>query len=154
MRFIMKIFIIMLTLLSGISFVHAEEPHHGKKAVEVKISLGTQDGQVKFIPDRLTFERGKYYKLIISNPSSEAHYFTSDAFATHVFTRKVEVLDQTGKAITEIHGDIHDLELQPGAVVRWFFFPMTKGENLRLFCHKRNHEEQGMVGSINIIGDL
>lgn len=144
----------MLTLLWVTLAVNAEEPHHGKKAIEVNVMLGSPDGQVMFIPDTLTFERGKYYKLVISNPSPEAHYFTSDAFATHVFTRKVEVLDQASKTVVEIHGDIHDLELQPGAVVRWFFFPMTKGENLRLFCHKRNHEEQGMVGSINIIGDL
>ena len=144
----------MLILLPLVFSAHAADHMHGKKAVEVKVDLGSKDGQVKFIPDTLTFERGKYYKLIISNPSPEAHYFTSDALATHVFTRKIEVLNHAGKTITEIHGDIHDLELQPGAVVRWFFFPMTKGENLRLFCHKRDHEAQGMVGSINIIGDL
>jgi len=29
---------------------------------------------------------------------------------------------------------------------------MTKGKNLKLFCHKDNHEELGMVGSIEIFG--
>ena len=29
---------------------------------------------------------------------------------------------------------------------------MTKGRNLRLYCHKDGHEQQGMVGTINISG--
>ncbi len=134
-------------------FASAEKPH-GPKAIEVKINLGTADNLMKFIPDTLTFERGNYYKLVITNPSSEEHYFTSDAFSTHIFTRKVEVMDKEGKTIAEIHGAINDMELKPGASVEWFFFPMTKGENLKLFCHKKGHEEKGMVGHINIIGSL
>lgn len=86
------------------------------------MSLGTEDGQVKFIPHDLTFERGKYYKLLITNPSPEDHYFTSDAFATHIFTRKVEVKDQQGKTLVEVHGAIHDMELKPGSSVECFFF--------------------------------
>ena len=109
---------------------------------------------MKFTPESLTFERVTYYKLVITNPSSDEHYFTSDAFATHIFTRKVEVMDKEGKTIVEIHGAINDLELKPGARVEWFFFPMTKGNDLKLFCHKKGHESQGIVGSINIIGDL
>ena len=44
------------------------------------------------------------------------------------------------------------MELKAGATVEWYFYPMTKGENLKLFCHKDDHEAHGMVGSINIIG--
>jgi len=142
---------ISLLLISPLSF--AEKPH-GPKATEVIISVGTEDGQMKFVPDTLTFNRGTYYKLVITNPGPDEHYFTSDAFATHIFTRKVEVMDKEGKTIAEIHGAINDMELKPGARVEWFFFPMTKGENLKLFCHKKGHEEQGMIGSINIVGDL
>ena len=138
-------------LITPLTF--AEKPH-GPKAVEVNINVGTADGQMKFVPDTLTFERGNYYKLVITNPSSHEHYFTSDAFATHIFTRKIEIMDKEGKTIAEIHGAINDMELKPGASVEWFFFPMTKGKNLRLFCHKKGHEAQGMVGSINIVGDL
>ena len=142
---------LLLVLITPLAF--AEKPH-GPKAIEVNISVGTSDGQMKFTPDTLTFERGNYYKLVITNPSSEDHYFTSDAFATHIFTRKVEVMDKEGKTIAEIHGAINDMELKPGARVEWFFFPMTKGKNLKLFCHKKGHEAQGMVGSVNIVGDL
>ncbi len=142
---------LLLVLITPLAF--AEKPH-GPKAIEVNISVGTANGQMKFTPDTLTFERGNYYKLVITNQSSDDHYFTSDAFATHIFTRKVEVMDKEGKTIAEIHGAINDMELKPGASVEWFFFPMTKGKNLKLFCHKKDHEAQGMVGSINIIGEL
>lgn len=148
-----KIIFLALSLILITSLAYAEKPH-GPKAIEVNISVGTVDGQMKFTPESLTFERGNYYKLVITNPSSDEHYFTSDAFATHIFTRKVEVMDKEGKTIAEIHGAINDLELKPGARVEWFFFPMTKGNDLKLFCHKKGHEAQGMVGSINIIGDL
>ena len=148
-----KIIFLALSLVLISPYVIAEKPH-GPKSIEVNVSVGTEDGQMKFVPDSLTFERGKYYKLVISNPSSDEHYFTSDAFATHIFSRKVEVIDKAGNTVAEIHGAIHDMELKPGTSVEWFFFPMTKGENLKLFCHKKGHEESGMAGSINIIGDL
>lgn len=148
-----KINLFALTFILISPFTFAEKPH-GPKATEVNISVGTVDGQMIFKPDTLTFERGTYYKLVITNPSSDDHYFTSDAFATHIFTRKVEVMDKDGKTIAEIHGAINDLELKPGTSVEWFFFPMTKGKNLKLYCHKKDHEQKGMVGNINIIGDL
>jgi uncharacterized cupredoxin-like copper-binding protein len=148
-----KLTFLALSLVLLSPFALAEKPH-GPKAIEVNISVGSEDGQMKFIPDTLTFERGNYYKLVITNPSAEDHYFTSDAFATHIFTRKVEVMDKKGKTIAEIHGAINDMELKPGASVEWFFFPMTKGKDLKLFCHKKDHEAQGMVGSINIVGSL
>ena len=140
-----------LTFLS--SYAMAEKPH-GPKAIEVTVNVGSEDGAMKFFPQELTFERGNYYKLVINNPSNDEHYFTSDAFSTHIFTRKIEVKDKAGKTIAEIHGAINDMELKPGASVEWFFFPMTKGKSLKLFCHKKGHEALGMVGTINIIGNL
>lgn len=130
----------------------AEERRHGPEAITVKVTTGTADGQHKFVPNEFSFERGKYYRLVIHNPSKDEHYFTSDAFATHIFTRKVEVTDHDGKTIAEIHGAINDLELKPGSTVEWYFYPMTKGENLPLSCHKEGHAEAGMTGTINIVG--
>ena len=150
----MKNLVLITSLLLLFSPLTYAEKHYGPKATEVNVSLGTEDGQLIFVPNTLTFERGTYYKLVISNPSSEDHYFTSDAFATHIFTRKVEVSDKKGKTIAEIHGSINDIELKPGSRVEWYFFPMTKGKNLRLFCHKNDHEERGMIGNINIVGNL
>ena len=87
---------ISLVLISPLTY--ADKPH-GPKATEVTISVGTTEGAMKFVPDTLTFERGNYYKLVINNPSADEHYFTSDAFATHIFTRKVEVMDAAAKLL-------------------------------------------------------
>ena len=143
--------LISILILVGAT-CHAEEKRQGPNAIEVKIETGTKDGQLVFVPDNLRFERGLYYKLVIHNPSAEDHYFSSDEFSTHIFTRKVEALDGHGNTIVEIHGNVHDIELKPGATVEWYFYPMTKGQNLKLFCHKENHEEKGMVGKIEIFG--
>lgn len=122
------------------------------KAMEVRMDTGSKQGQLQFFPNRLKFERGKYYKLLIRNPSPDAHYFTSEGFATRIFTRKVEVIDAGGKTLVEIHGDIRELELLPGQTVAWYFYPMTNGKNLKLYCHKEGHEEAGMIGQIEISG--
>lgn len=150
----LKLFSILILCLFTAFNSAAEEKRHGPPATEVPVNVGTADGKMIFVPDEFTFQRGTYYKLVIHNPSKDEHYFTSDAFATHIFTRKVEVMDHNGKTITEIHGAVNDLELKPGATVEWFFYPMTKGMDLKLYCHKKGHEEAGMTGRINIIGSL
>ncbi len=122
------------------------------KAIEVRVETGSKQGQLRFFPSKLQFTRGKYYKLLIHNPSPEAHYFSSEGFATRIFTRKVEVIDAGGKTLVEIHGDIQDVELLPGQTVAWYFYPMTSGTNLKLYCHKEGHQEAGMVGQIEISG--
>ena len=139
----------LFTLVSAAS---AEPPMQGPEAIEVRVETGTADGRQVFVPDSFRFERGKYYKLLIHNPSKDEHYFTSDAFATHVFTRKVEVIAADGRTIAEIHGAVNDLELKPGATVAWYFYPMTKGEGLPLACHKEGHAAAGMTGTIDIVG--
>ena len=34
-----------------------------------------------------------YYKLILHNPSPQAHYFEAEALSMHAFSRKVEVVN-------------------------------------------------------------
>lgn len=142
---------VFITLALSSSICFAEKPH-GPKPEVINVTLGSKDGGMQISPAELTFNRGTYYKLVINNPSPDDHYFTSDAFSTHIFTRKVEVMDKQGNTIAEIHGAVNDMELKPGAKVEWYFYPMTKGNNLKLFCHKKGHEAAGMVGKINIVG--
>jgi uncharacterized cupredoxin-like copper-binding protein len=130
----------------------AAEPQKGPIPVEVKVELGTKGDALRFEPDHLSFQRGIYYKLAIHNPSPQSHYFSAEALATHAFTRKVEVMNAKGEALVEVHGVIHDLEVQPGATVGWYFYPMTNGQDLPLHCHKEGHRERGMVGAITISG--
>ena len=131
-----KLIFIMLSLVLFTPLAYADKKHGGK-TIEVKISLGTKDNQMAFVPDTVTFERGKYYRLVLNNPSPDEHYFNSDAFATHIFTRKVEVMDKDGNTIAEIHGATNGIELKPGATVEWFFLPMTKGKDLKLYCKNK-----------------
>lgn len=134
------------------TLLSAAEPPKGPKPVAVAVELGTADDALRFVPDNLRFERGVYYKLVIRNPSPQAHYFTAEALATHAYTRKVEVLDENGEPVAEIHGAIHDLELPPGGALAWYFYPMTNGKDMPLVCHKEGHKEGGMVGTITISG--
>ena len=63
--------------------------------IEVSVQLGSKDGDLIFVPNDLTFETGKLYKLILTNPSKKKHYFTSLGLASRVYTRKVQVVDDT-----------------------------------------------------------
>jgi len=140
---------LILFLLSGLCYAVGEGP----SAIEVKVSVGTEDNQLVFIPNHLEFERGNHYKLVLHNPSNSDHYFTSHQFTTHIYTHKVEVAGSDHKTLAEIHGAVHDIEIKPGATVEWYFYPMRNGENMKLYCHKGDHEEHGMVGTITIKGD-
>ena len=146
------IYLYILLLSFVVTNTQAEEKKAGPpEAITVKVETGTESGELKFIPDKLRFERGKYYKLVIHNPGKLDHYFRSEGMATNVYTRKVEVINNDGETIVEIHGDVYDMELKSGSTVAWYFYPMTNGK-LRLYCHKEDHEQQGMVGEIEIFG--
>ena len=149
----MKLIYLCILLLSlVVTTSQAEEKKAGPpEAITVKVETGTGSGELKFVPDKLRFERGKYYKLVIHNPSKLDHYFHSEGMGTNIYTRKVEVTNNDGETIVEIHGDVYDMELKAGSTVAWYFYPMTNGK-LRLYCHKEGHEQQGMVGEIEIFG--
>ena len=149
----MKLFYLCILPLTFIfTYSQAAEQKSGPpEAITVMVETGTEAGELKFVPDKFRFERGKYYKLVIHNPSKMDHYFSSDGMGTHVYTRKIEVADDNGATIAEIHGDVYDMELRSGSTVAWYFYPMTNGK-LRLYCHKEDHEQHGMVGEIEIFG--
>lgn len=111
--------------------------------VEVKISLGSPQGELKFFPNQLNFVAGQKYKLILDNPSATKHYFTAKDFADASWTQKVEA----GKV--EIKGAIHELELKPGATAEWVLVPLKTGK-YKLICTIPGHAEAGMVGEIII----
>jgi uncharacterized cupredoxin-like copper-binding protein len=112
-----------------------------QEPIVVRIQLGTTDNHLVFSPKTLTFETGKLYKLILKNPSPQAHYFTALDFAAAVWTRKVETHN------AEIKGAIREVEVLPKGVVEWFFVPVQSG-TFELYCHRPGHREAGMVGTI------
>jgi uncharacterized cupredoxin-like copper-binding protein len=110
-------------------------------AIEVRITLGNRANELRFVPDRLDFISGKRYKLILSNPSNQKHYFTAKDFSDGIWSQKVEA----GKA--EIKGAIHELELKPSGVAEWIFVPIKPG-TYSLRCSIPGHAEAGMVGNL------
>jgi uncharacterized cupredoxin-like copper-binding protein len=144
--------LVLAGCLMAMSFPSAANAAGPPEAIEIRVETGTADGQRKFVPDQLQFERGKYYKLVIHNPSPDAHYFTSEGLAARVYTVKVEVADQGGEMLAEIHGDVHALELAPQATVAWYFYPMLRGKDLELYSDKEEDAAAGMAGRIEVSG--
>jgi len=112
-------------------------------ATEISVSLGTASNELKFVPDSLEFSAFKRYKLILTNPSPQKHYFTAKDFADGIWTQKVEAGN------VEIKGAIHELELKPGAKAEWVFVPLKSGK-YALRCPIPGHTEAGMKGNIAI----
>ncbi len=126
--------------------------------ITVRLDLG-KDGveQHRYYPDKLTFETGKLYKLVVHNPSNSKHYLTSMGFAHKVWTRKVQVMDDLGegaKTLGEIKGAINEIEIYPGATAEWFFVPVATG-TAEMTCgikdkDGKTHGKSGMHGTITI----
>jgi uncharacterized cupredoxin-like copper-binding protein len=112
-------------------------------AIEVSVTLGNTTNELKFFPDRLKFESGKRYKLVLTNPSAIKHYFTDKDFADAIWTQKVDAGN------VEIKGAVNNLELRPGSKAEWVFVAMKPG-SYPLRCTVPGHAEAGMRGVISI----
>ena len=128
-----------------------------QEPIEIRVELG-KPGQHAFVPNRLRFETGKLYKLVLTNPSNDPHYFTSHAFTQLIYTRKVQVTQmRDGKSVTlaEFKGAIREIEVYPGHSAEWWFVPVATGHVTDLQCGIRGadgktHADHGMVGEIVI----
>jgi uncharacterized cupredoxin-like copper-binding protein len=118
--------------------------------IEINVALGNADNSLSFFPSTLEFETGKLYKLTLSNPSSQKHYFSSDQMSRAVYTRKVQVNGADGKPIAEIKGTIREIEVYPNGKSEWWFVPVKSGSINDLRCTINGHTEAGMVGTIMI----
>ena len=114
------------------------------------IQLGNKSNALRFYPDNLQFETGKLYKLIISNPSKQKHYFTAEAFSQSIFTRKVQVVSKNKITLAEIKGTINEIEVYPGGVTEWWFVPVKTLNESQLHCSIKGHTKSGMAGKITI----
>src|SRR5262245_37167136 len=126
-----------------------------QEPIVVAVELG-KPGHHAFSPSKLRFETGKLYKLVLSNPSSDPHYFTSHAFTQLIYTRKVQVVQvRDGKMTTlaEFKGAIREVEVYPGQTAEWWFVPVAAGRVTDLRCgivdkDGKSHADHGMVGEI------
>lgn len=128
-----------------------------QQPIEVTVELG-RPGAHAFHPNRLRFETGKLYKLVLRNPSNDPHYFTSHGFSQMIYTRKVQVTQQhDGKPVTlaEFKGAIREIEVYPGQSAEWWFVPVATGRVTDLRCgivgtDGKTHADHGMTGEIVI----
>ena len=148
----------MLFALSGAAYTVVNASAAGdlskQDPIEVRVELGTTAGDLVFIPNDLTFETGKLYKLVLTNPSGKKHYFTSLGLASKVYTRKVQVVGP-GRTIAEIKGAIREIEVYPGGTSEWWLVPVATGQISDLHCRIKDddgktHAQKGMVGKIAI----
>ena len=114
--------------------------------VNITVSLSNSAGELKFFPNNLEFTTGKRYKLQLTNPSPQKHYFTAKDFADAIWTQKVEAGN------VEVKGAIHELELKPKAEADWVFVPMKPG-NYQLRCSIAGHTGAGMIGKIAVVNE-
>ncbi|MFN7660678.1 MAG: cupredoxin domain-containing protein [Dolichospermum sp.] len=136
----------MSIVIMGTSPATAENLSHNllkQPVIEITVNLGNTANELKFEPNYLELIPGKRYNLKLNNPSSQKHYFTAKDFADVIWTQKVEA----GKV--EIKGNIHELELKPGAEAEWVFVPIKSGK-YALLCTIAGHTEAGMKGEIVI----
>ena len=118
--------------------------------IDIKVQLGDEKNSKRFVPAKIELETGKLYRLILSNPSGEKHYFSSEGLSQAVFTRKVQVNGAADKALAEVKGVIREIEVYPNAVTEWWFVPIKAGNFGDLKCTIAGHAEAGMVGHISI----
>jgi uncharacterized cupredoxin-like copper-binding protein len=125
--------------------------------IVVTIELG-RPGQHAFFPDRLRFETGRLYRLVLTNASDAPHYFTSHDFTQLIYTRKVQVTQRVGGStvtLAEFKGAIREIEVYPGHSAEWWFVPVATGRVTDLQCgirgpDGRTHAQHGMTGEIVI----
>ena len=147
----------LIATVATIGMVRAAGDLSRQDPIEIKVELGKPGAHV-FVPNRLRFETGKLYKLVLTNPSNDPHYFTSHAFTQLIYTRKVQVTQmRDGKLVTlaEFKGAIREIEVYPGHSAEWWFVPVATGRVTDLECGIRGadgktHKEHGMVGEIVI----
>ena len=148
---------ITAALLFAAMIAHAAGDLSRLEPIEVTVELG-KPGQHVFVPDKLRFETGKLFKLVLRNPSNDPHYFTSHAFTQLIYTRKVQVVqNRDGKMATlaEFKGAIREVEVYPGQTAEWWFVPVAAGRVTDLRCgivgtDGKSHADHGMVGEIVI----
>lgn len=115
--------------------------------IELKVSLGNIANELKFFPNRMQLVAGKKYKLLLSNPSPQKHYFTAREFASSSWTQKVDAGN------VEIKGAIQELELRPNTTAAWVLVPMKSG-SYQLRCTIPGHTEAGMTGMITVASKI
>ena len=93
--------------------------------------------EYRFVPDRLSFERGVTYRLQLENRSAELHEFTAPGFLAAIELRDPTVLN-AGK---------NEVVVEP-RTAKAVYFAARQAGRYELTC--ADHDWAGMVGTIVI----
>lgn len=121
-----------------------------QKAIPISLTLGSKDNKMVFKPNKLKFETGKLYKLLLVNESPETHEFDAPALSEAVFSHKVEVIGRDGKKLAEVYGRVGEIEVAPGVTVEWYFVPIKTMKDEAFICDVEGHLAAGMKGTFTI----
>ncbi len=121
---------------------------------EVTIILGTADDRLVATPKTLALEEGKYYRLVIKNPSRTTHFFWAPEFSANATWTDTASVDKGRVALkqTDNPGKKYvawEFEVSPGGTAVWEFVPEKAGL-YKWGCSNRVHEAAGMHGEIAV----
>ena len=114
----------LLIILLCASSLCAGEKRHGPEAIEIKVSVGTADEEMKFVPNTFSFERGKYYKLVLHNPSSEdALLHLGCTFDTYLYQEGLKSRTSPARPSRKYTAPLTILSLNPAPPSNGFSIP-------------------------------
>ena len=142
--------------LAALVGAQAADPIRNEPIV-VSVQLGTASGDLVISPRDLTFELGKYYKLVLKNSSDVEHRLSVASFASSVRTYGKPAIDRgtvTGgpKFIGRLSFGYlpREIEVAPGGVAEWNFVPLYHA-SARVECTIDGHAEVGMMAKFDVI---
>ncbi len=155
-RYLMVATAVACAVLATLAGVQAADPVRGE-AVEITVRLGTAGGDLVMSPRDLSFEVGRYYKLVLKNPSDVEHRLTVANFASAVRTYGKPTIDRgevIGRAALKARVPVgylpREIGIAPGGVAEWYFVPVRRA-SAKVGCTRDSHAEAGMVGTFKVI---
>ncbi|HEX7926453.1 MAG TPA: biphenyl 2,3-dioxygenase [bacterium] len=142
--------VLALALVAAAGSALAKGDMTEQKAIPILLTMGSKDNKMIFTPNKLKFETGKLYKLLLVNEGTEKHEFDSTTLRDAVFSHKVEVVSPDGVELAEIVGSPGEIEVAPGVTVEWYFVPVKAVKKGDIICDMPGHLKAGMKATFSI----
>ncbi len=155
-RYLMVASAAACAVLATLVGVQAADRYRGEP-VEITVQFGTAGGDLVMSPRDLSFELGKYYKLVLKNPSDVEHRLAVADFASSVRTYGKPTIDRgkvIGRPALKARVPVgylpREIGIAPGGVAEWYFVPVRRA-SAKVGCTRDSHAEAGMVGTFKVI---
>lgn len=142
--------------LAALAGAQAADPA-SEAPIEVVVQFGTESNDMVITPSNLTFERGKYYKIVLKNPSGVEHRLSVASLAAAVKTLNKPVVDRgTVKGGLKFTPRVpygylpREIDIGSGGVAEWHFVPIQQ-VSAKIGCIIDSHAKAGMVVDFDVI---